>query len=81
MCKLSDMRDLEETRVTGRQKPWGWILDPILTCSRLVEKLLESEEKELLTKLELKGLLTGLEIQVNKIMEVEKLFDDSGLTR
>ena len=81
MCKLTDMRDLEETRVPGRQKPWGWILDPILTCARLVEKLLTSEDKELLTKLELKGLLKGLEIQVNKLMEVEKFFDDEGLTR
>ena len=46
-----------------------------------MEKLLKSEGKELLTKLELKGLLKGLEVQVNKIMEVEKLFDDGGLTR
>lgn len=81
MCKVSDVRDLEDTRVDGRQKPWEWILEPIRISMRLVEKLISSEEKELLTKLELKGLLKGLEIQVNKLLTVEKRFDDEGLTR
>ena len=79
--EVDKVRDMELTRCAGRRTPWGWCMETLKRCSNLAETILKSEDKELKLKMELRDYLRGLEEHVERLLQVEKQFDDSDITR